>query len=63
MELKKGKKDMKYTVQFTRYFEEFDFEDCDTKEFDNVKDANDFFNSINDDDNNKKLFAGRDRIK
>ena len=54
---------MKYKVQFTRYFEEFDLYDCDTKEFDNLKEANEFFNSVSDDDENKKLFAGKDRIR
>lgn len=35
---------MIYTVQFTRYFEEFGFNDCDKKDFDNLKDAWAFYN-------------------
>ena len=54
---------MKFTVQFTRYFEEFDIEDCDTKEFDTLKEANDFYNSISDNDRNKKIFCEKDRIR
>lgn len=54
---------MVITVQFTRYFEELGFEDCDTKEFDNIKEANDFFNTIDDKDKGKKLFVGKDRIQ
>lgn len=52
---------MKYKVQFMRYFEEFDCCDYDIKEFNNLKEANDFFNSISNDD--KKLFVGKDRIR
>lgn len=34
---------MKVVVEFTRYFEEFGFEDFDTKEFATLNEANDFF--------------------
>jgi len=51
---------MKYKVQFTRYFEEFGFNDCDTKEFDNIKDANNFYNAISKDDKARQLWAGND---
>lgn len=53
---------MTYKVQFTRYFEEFGFEDCDTREFDNIKDANDFYNK-HEGDSNLQLWAGKDRIR
>jgi len=52
---------MKYKVQFTRYYEEFGFDDVDTKEFDNLKDAWNFYNSIKD-DRNVQLWEGKDRI-
>ena len=53
---------MTYTVQFTRYFEEFGCEDVDTKEFDTLKEANDFYEEhLND--KNLKLYAGKDRIR
>ena len=52
---------MKYTVAFIRFFEEFGCYDVDTKEFDTIKEANDFYNSINDE--YKKLYVGKDRIR
>ena len=52
---------MTYTVQFTRYFEEFGFEDCDTKEFDNLKEASAFYQE-NINDVNVQLWAGKDRL-
>lgn len=42
---------MTYKVQYTRFFEEFGWEDVDTKEFDNLQEANDFYNNNLDDDN------------
>lgn len=53
---------MLYTVQFTRFFAEFGWEDVDTMEFDNLKDANDFY-EIHKNDENVKLFVGKDRIR
>lgn len=46
---------MKYMVQFTRYFEEFGWEDVDTKEFDNIKDAYDFYSEKKEKDNQPDL--------
>lgn len=34
---------MKVEVEFIRYFEELGFEDYDTKEFNSLNDANEFF--------------------
>lgn len=34
---------MKVAVEFIRYFEELGFDDFDTKEFETLKDANNFF--------------------
>lgn len=34
---------MKFVVEFTRYFEEFGCEDFDTKEFETLNEANNFF--------------------
>ncbi len=53
---------MTFTVQFTRFFEEFGCEDVDTKEFDNLKDAWNYYITIKDSDSNAKLYAGKDRI-
>lgn len=52
---------MTYKVQYTRYFEEFGFEDCDTKEFDNLKSAWVFYQE-NINDKNVQLWAGEVRL-
>lgn len=52
---------MTFTVQYTRYFEEFGCTDVDQTEFDNLKDAYDFYKE-NIDDKNVKLYVGKDRI-
>lgn len=51
-------------VQFTRYFEEFGFEDCDTKEFDNLKDAYQLYCEIEEtkEDRFLQLWFNGDRI-
>lgn len=51
-----------YKVQFTRYFEEFGLEDCDTMEFDNLKEASLFY-ELHKDDSNVQLWVGTDRLK
>lgn len=52
---------MIFKVQYTKYFEEFGWEDVDTKEFDNLKDAWAFYlENIND--KNVQLWAGKDRL-
>lgn len=53
---------MTYAVQFTRYFEDFGFEDCDTKDFNNLADAWNFFASIKDTDRNAQLWQGTTRL-
>ncbi len=53
---------MIFIVQYTRYFKEFGCEDVDTKEFDNLKEANDFYNE-HQDDKNVMLFVGKDRLR
>ena len=52
---------MTFKVQITRYFEEFGCTDTDLVEFDDLKDAYEFYNN-NIDDKNLKLYAGNDRI-
>lgn len=56
---------MVFIVQYTRYFEEFGCNDIDTKEFDNLKEANDFYNERLTlcGDTSVKLYAGKDRIR
>lgn len=53
---------MTYTVQYTRFFEEFGCEDIDSKEFESISEANEFFNQHSDDEN-IKMFAGNERIR
>ena len=52
---------MTYKVQFTRYFEEFGCTDVDTAEFDNLKDAYNFYLE-NIDDEHVQLWEGNNRI-
>lgn len=54
--------EMTFTVQFTRYFEEFGFYDCDTKEFNNLADAWNYFTSIKDTDENAQLWQCTTRL-
>ena len=51
---------IKIMVEYWRYFEEFGWENFDTVEFDNIKDANDFYNNITSTD--KRIWVGKDRI-
>ena len=51
---------MKIMVEYLRYFEEFGWEDFDTVEFNNIKDANNFYNNITSTD--KRIWVGEDRI-
>lgn len=51
---------MKIKVEYMRYFEELGFEDFDTVEFTNIKDANNFYNNITSTD--KRIWVGNDRI-
>lgn len=50
------------TVQYTRYFEEFGMNDIDIAEFDNINDANAFYNKHITTDPTVKMFIGKDRI-
>ena len=51
---------MKIMVEYLRYFEEFGWEDFDTVEFNNIKDANNFYNNITSTD--KRIWVGEYRI-
>ena len=51
---------MKIMVEYLRYFEEFGCEDFDTVEFNNIKDANNFYNNITSTD--KRIWVGEDRM-
>ena len=55
---------MTFRVWFTGIFETegIEYEGADTKEFDNLKDAWNFYFSIKDTDRNAALYAGKDRI-
>ena len=55
-----GVNNMKIMVEYLRYFEEFGWEDFDTVEFNNIKDANNFYNNITSTD--KRIWVGEDRI-
>ena len=51
---------IKIMVEYWRYYEEFGWENFVTVEFDNIKDANDFYNNITSTD--KRIWVGKDRI-
>ena len=55
-----GVNNMKIMVEYLRYFEEFGWQDFDTVEFNNIKDANNFYNNITSTD--KRIWVGEDRI-
>lgn len=49
---------MRFTVEFMRYFEEFGCEDFDTREFDSLKDAYQFYNTLKDGGTDVRLYQG-----
>lgn len=53
--------EMTFTVWYTKIFDE-EYEGADIKEFNNLKDAWNYYSSIKDTDRNAQLWAGKSRI-
>lgn len=52
---------MTFTVWYTKIFDE-EYEGADIKEFNNLKDAWNYYSSIKDTGRNAQLWAGKSRI-
>ena len=59
MSTRRENKEMAFTVEYMRYFEEFGWNDFDTEEFDNLKDAYARYNELKETTETRLLVDGQ----